>query len=79
MFGGNSPGESSPDCVVHQAIVEWWEAIETGGDFGSTNWETLVSLRHSVTAALAASPPQLDYAGRQTALAMMLVTGRTLH
>lgn len=59
------------------SIVEFWNAVRINDDPGSTNWGVLENLERQVTDCLTVQPPDVNYAVRMTALAMLLMTGQT--
>ena len=57
-------------------MVEFWSAVRINDDPGSTNWGVLENLERQVTDCLAVQPPDVEFAERLTAYAMLLMTGQ---
>jgi hypothetical protein len=74
---------SPEDLLTHasrrQQIVDWWIALEMGGDAGAASWGVLDVLRDRVTACLGCDPPDILSAEGFTAQAMLLLSGFDEH
>lgn len=77
----HSSGVPPGPLLSHQERIDWivdfWNALRINDDPGSTNWEVLEDLERQVTDCLANAPPDVDFAERLTAQAMLLMTGQT--
>ncbi len=56
-------------------VIDWWMALEMGGDAGASNWEVLTVLSNKVTACLTQDPPDTERAESLTAMAMLAIEG----
>ncbi|MFO7906782.1 MAG: hypothetical protein R6U98_29270 [Pirellulaceae bacterium] len=75
-YHGKLPGALSERRDQIDFIVEFWNALRSDDDFGSTTWEVLDDFERQVSECLDSEPPDIDGAEHLTARAMLMMSGK---
>ena len=75
VIAGLSPDDPRVTDARCQKVIDFWNALGTGGESGATTWEVLDRFQNEVTDCLYRNPPDIDRAYSLTAEAALLIAG----